>query len=143
MKKPLEALLRDACDRATKGGELLTTTLPPLLLSVPKEAEHGDLASNLALALARGEKRPPRAVAETIVKHLDDRMNGDMTIVDFPASFPFTMTDGKVSMKTSADAILNGIGQPGLPHCSSLELVYLAINDPAGTQFADVGLFLP
>jgi len=74
---------------------------------------------------------------------LDDRMNGDMTIVDFPASFPFTMTDGKVSMKTSADAILNGIGQPGLPHCSSLELVYLAINDPAGTQFADVGLFLP
>ncbi len=73
MKKPLEALLRDACDRATKGGELLTTTLPPLLLSVPKEADHGDLATNLALALARGEKRPPRAVAETIVKHLDDR----------------------------------------------------------------------
>ncbi len=72
MKKPLEALLRDACDRATKGGEL-TTTLPPLLLSVPKDPEHGDLASNLALALARGEKRPPRAVAETIVRHLDDR----------------------------------------------------------------------
>ncbi|MBI3769351.1 MAG: arginine--tRNA ligase [Deltaproteobacteria bacterium] len=73
MKKPLEALLRDACERATKGGELLTTTLPPLLLTVPKEAEHGDLASNLALALARSEKRPPRAVAETIVRHLDDR----------------------------------------------------------------------
>ncbi len=72
MKKPLEALLRDACDRATKGGEL-TTTLPPLLLSVPKEPEHGDLATNLALVLARGEKRPPRAVAETIVRHLDDR----------------------------------------------------------------------
>ena len=73
MKKPLEALLRDACERATKGGELLTTTLPPLLLSVPKELEHGDLASNLALVLARGEKRPPRAVAETIVRHLDDQ----------------------------------------------------------------------
>ena len=72
MKKPLEALLRDACDRATKGGEL-TTTLPPLLLTVPKETDHGDLATNLALMLARGEKRPPRAVAETIVKHLDDR----------------------------------------------------------------------
>jgi len=72
MKKPLEALLRDACDRATKGGEL-TTTLPPLLLTVPKETDHGDLATNLALMLARGEKRPPRAVAETIVRHLDDR----------------------------------------------------------------------
>ncbi|TMA83331.1 MAG: arginine--tRNA ligase [Deltaproteobacteria bacterium] len=73
MKKPLEALLRDACERATKGGELLTTTLPPLLLTVPKEPEHGDLASNLALVLARSERRPPPAVAETIVRHLDDR----------------------------------------------------------------------
>lgn len=81
MKKPLEALLRDACERATKGGELLTTTLPPLLLTVPKEADHGDLATNLALALARGEKRPPRAVAETIVRHLDDR-DGILTSVE-------------------------------------------------------------
>ncbi len=81
MKKPLEALLRDACERATKGGELLTTTLPPLLLTVPREAEHGDLATNLALALARSEKRPPRAVAETIVRHLDDR-DGILTSVE-------------------------------------------------------------
>jgi arginyl-tRNA synthetase len=81
MKRPLEALLRDACERATKGGELLTTTLPPLFLTVPKEPEHGDLATNLALALARTEKRPPRAVAETIVRHLDDR-EGILASVD-------------------------------------------------------------
>ncbi len=73
MKKPLEELLRDACERAIKGGELVTTTLPPLFLSVPKEAEHGDLATNVALILARGEGKSPRAVAETIVRHLDDR----------------------------------------------------------------------
>src|SRR5207245_249820 len=63
MKKPLEALLRDACERATKGGELLTTTLPPLLLTVPKEPEHGDLASNLALVLARLLAAPGHDVA--------------------------------------------------------------------------------
>jgi arginyl-tRNA synthetase len=73
MKKPLEDVLRNACERAIKGGELVTTTLPPLFLSVPKEAEHGDLASNVALMLARGEGKPPRAVAETIVRHIDDR----------------------------------------------------------------------
>src|SRR3954452_8783072 len=73
MKKPLETLLRDACERATKEGELLTTTLPPLLLSVPKEAERGDLATNLALMLAKSEGKPPRDVAATIVRHLDDR----------------------------------------------------------------------
>ena len=73
MKKPLEDVLRNACERAIKGGELATTTLPPLFLSVPKEAEHGDLASNVALVLARGEGKPPRAVAETIVRRIEDR----------------------------------------------------------------------
>lgn len=72
MKKPLEELLRDACERATKGGELRTTTLPPVFLGVPKEREHGDLATNLALTLARGEGRSPRDVAAIIVRHLVD-----------------------------------------------------------------------
>jgi arginyl-tRNA synthetase len=72
MKKPLEALLRGACERAIKGGELVTTTLPPLFLSVPKEAEHGDLATNVAMMLARGEGKSPRVVAETIIRNIDD-----------------------------------------------------------------------
>lgn len=72
MKQPLERLLRDACERALQGGELVTTTLPPLFLSVPKVADHGDLASNVAMMLARGEKKKPREVAETIVRHLRD-----------------------------------------------------------------------
>ncbi len=72
MKKPLEDVLRDACERAIKGGELVTTTLPPLFLSVPKEAEHGDLATNVAMILARGEKKAPRAVADTIVRNIQD-----------------------------------------------------------------------
>ncbi len=72
MKKPLEDVLRDACERAIKGGELVTTTLPPLFLSVPKEAEHGDLATNVAMVLARAERKSPRAVAETIVRHIQD-----------------------------------------------------------------------
>ena len=72
MKKPLEDVLRDACQRAIKGGELVTTTLPPLFLSVPTEAEYGDLACDVALNLARVEGRHPFAVADTIVRHIDD-----------------------------------------------------------------------
>nr|PZN43610.1 MAG: arginine--tRNA ligase [Bacillota bacterium] len=37
----------------------------------PKEKAHGDLATNLALVMARGERKPPRAVAEAILRHLD------------------------------------------------------------------------
>jgi arginyl-tRNA synthetase len=37
----------------------------------PKRAEHGDLATNLAMALAKRAGKPPRALAETLVKALE------------------------------------------------------------------------
>ena len=36
---------------------------------VPRQAEHGDYATNAAMALARTAKRPPRQIAEAIVSH--------------------------------------------------------------------------
>ncbi|MBI2199040.1 MAG: arginine--tRNA ligase [Candidatus Rokubacteria bacterium] len=37
---------------------------------IPREAGHGDYATNVAMTLARPARRPPRQVAEAIVKHL-------------------------------------------------------------------------
>lgn len=36
---------------------------------VPRVAEHGDYATNAAMALSRAARRPPRQIAEAIVKH--------------------------------------------------------------------------
>ncbi len=36
---------------------------------VPRQAEHGDYATNVAMALARPARRPPRQIAEAIVRH--------------------------------------------------------------------------
>src|ERR1700727_689043 len=36
----------------------------------PKRPEHGDLATNVALALAKKAGKPPRAIAEALVKGL-------------------------------------------------------------------------
>jgi arginyl-tRNA synthetase len=36
---------------------------------VPRQAEHGDYATNVAMTLARTAKRPPRQIAEAIVRH--------------------------------------------------------------------------
>jgi hypothetical protein len=74
---------------------------------------------------------------------LEDRMNGDMTVVDFPAGFGFAMTDGKAKLQTSADALLNGIGQPGLPPCTSIEVVTIRVIDSKGDTFAVMGTYLP
>ncbi|MBI1816531.1 MAG: arginine--tRNA ligase [Deltaproteobacteria bacterium] len=66
MKKRLEALLQHALSQAIEGGALKSDSLPPLLFEVPKNPAFGDLASAIALGLARAERRAPRQIAETI-----------------------------------------------------------------------------
>jgi arginyl-tRNA synthetase len=72
MKKRLEGLLQHAIRKCTEGGALKSNSLPPLLFEVPKDPQFGDLATTVALALARAERAAPRAIAETIVHHLED-----------------------------------------------------------------------
>ncbi len=45
--------------------------VPEVPLEVPRQREHGDLASSLALVLSRSRGRPPREVAEALVERLD------------------------------------------------------------------------
>ncbi len=79
MKEFIHSLLSEAFAKAKEGGELKTSDLPPLVIEVPKGSAHGDLASNLALALARSEGRPPRQIADTLIRHLPK--NGDVESV--------------------------------------------------------------
>jgi arginyl-tRNA synthetase len=74
MKSHLKELLSRAIEKTAKGGELNGSELPPLLLEPPKQREFGDLASNVAMLWAKSAKKPPRAIAETILKNIDDSM---------------------------------------------------------------------
>ncbi|MEK7782370.1 MAG: arginine--tRNA ligase, partial [Candidatus Binatota bacterium] len=72
MKSYLRDLLARAIEKTAKGGELKMTDLPPLLLESPKQKEFGDLATNVALVWAKMERKNPRAIAEAILKNLED-----------------------------------------------------------------------
>lgn len=72
MQSHLRELLTHAIEKTAKGGELGSTELPPLLLEPPKQREFGDLSSNVAMLWAKSAKRPPRAIAELILKNLED-----------------------------------------------------------------------
>ncbi len=72
MKKQLEGLLQHALLKAIQGGALKSSSLPPLLFEIPKDRSFGDVACPVALGLARQERQPPRAIAEVIVKHIED-----------------------------------------------------------------------
>ena len=72
MRNHLRELLSRAIEKTAKGGELNSTELPPLSLEPPKQREFGDLASNVAMLWAKSAKKPPRVIAETILKNIAD-----------------------------------------------------------------------
>jgi hypothetical protein len=73
----------------------------------------------------------------------DDRAGGPMTWIDFPLSFSFEVNGGTADAIASGDAILNDEGRPGLPHCTSIEILSAAVIDENGNTFAVPGLFNP
>jgi arginyl-tRNA synthetase len=73
MKRRIEQLLDRALSLARERGELLSEHTAAGSVEIPRERQHGDLATNLALAMARSERKAPRTIAEILLRHLEDR----------------------------------------------------------------------
>jgi arginyl-tRNA synthetase len=69
MKELIVSILRDAIGRARAAGQLMSEMLP-IGTEAPRDSAHGDVASNIALTLAKPERKQPRAVAEIIKSHV-------------------------------------------------------------------------
>jgi len=72
----------------------------------------------------------------------DDKINGDMTVIDFPAVFDFgEPKKGGMKIKANSNDLLNGLFGPGsaLPGCTQLAVVSLSILDANGQVFAVQG----
>jgi arginyl-tRNA synthetase len=72
MKQTLTEILYRALARAKEKGELKLEAQPAIILDTPREKSHGDLATTLAMTLAKPESKPPRKIAEIIVANIQD-----------------------------------------------------------------------
>ena len=72
MRSHLHALLSRAVEKTAVAAGLDLAQLPVLQLEPPKQREFGDLSSNVAMLWAKSAKRSPRAIAEDILKNIDD-----------------------------------------------------------------------
>jgi hypothetical protein len=107
-----------------------------------------DIAVLLKLHGVVGEDGPASGTGRLFILYratLDDRAGGDTTMVDVPLYTDVPVTSGRAVLKTSFDSMLNDapLNQPGLPTCSSVELIYMAVDDPNGDTFAVPGAYLP
>lgn len=67
---------------------------PEIEITKPRQKEHGDFATNLALTLAKRVGKPPMAVAELILDHLPASDDIASAQVALPGFINFRLTDG-------------------------------------------------
>lgn len=72
MKETLTDILLQALARAKEKGELKLETQPGITLETPRGKDHGDLATTIALTLAKSESKAPRRIAEIILGSIQD-----------------------------------------------------------------------
>ncbi len=70
VKEAVLSTLREALEGARAAGDLKLTTLPALVLDVPKKSAWGDLATTVAMNLSASERRAPMEIAQIISKRL-------------------------------------------------------------------------
>ncbi len=73
MKNQLRQAISKALQQCYANGSLDSGELPAeIQLEVPKNSEHGDFATNLAMTMAKAERKAPRQIAEALVAALQD-----------------------------------------------------------------------
>ncbi len=72
MRKQLEGIIQRALAKCIQTGQLKEQDLPPIVLEIPKDPALGDLATPIAMGMAREQRKAPRVIAEAIVGNFVD-----------------------------------------------------------------------
>lgn len=73
IKDTIYANLEKAAQAAKDAGELNYDSLPNYVLEEPREKQHGDWATNLAMVLTKQARKAPRDIAAILINHLDTK----------------------------------------------------------------------
>ena len=106
----LAVLVRAAVEDSVTAGELAidAEAIPAdIVIERPKNPEHGDYATNVAMRLAKPAGQPPRQVAETIAAHLRDRPGVAEVTVAGPGFLNLTL-DAAAQGVVAADVLAAG-----------------------------------
>ncbi len=141
----LRDVVRSAVAAAVERGALAVPVPDDVVVERPKNPEHGDYATNVALRLAKPAGRPPRAVAEALAEQL--RAQPGIAAVDVagPGFLNITLAQGALG-RIAVQAVTGG---PAYGHTDTLagqrlNLEFVSANPTGpvhigGTRWAAVG----
>ncbi len=92
MKDQLRLAIRAALKQCYTDGSLTSGEFPKeVQLEIPKNSEHGDFSTNLAMTLAKPERKAPRKIAETLVAALQGNSLCDKIEIAGPGFINFRL----------------------------------------------------
>ncbi len=72
MRNRIARLVESSLLSALAAQELSASQLPDIIIGTPANPEHGDFSCNIAMQMAKGERKAPRQVAEILIRCLGD-----------------------------------------------------------------------
>jgi len=57
--------------KAVKNGEIPQVDIPDIVVETPREKEHGEFSTNVAMQVTKQVKKPPKLTAEIIIKNME------------------------------------------------------------------------
>ena len=70
MKTAIKKIIHDALEKAQQAGELELSSFPEIIVEKPKDEKLGDFSTNVAMTLARSERKSPKVIAESVARYL-------------------------------------------------------------------------
>jgi arginyl-tRNA synthetase len=102
MKHDLAALVRKAIKKAQRKKDLPKYDSPPVLVERPRQADHGDYSTNVALQSARYARTAPMEIATAIVKRLPKTSYIGQVDIAHPGFINFTLDAGWLAGQVEA-----------------------------------------
>ena len=70
MRQRIAALVETALHAASVAEDLVSSPFPFVTIGIPASPEHGDFSCNIAMQVAKAERKPPRSVAEILTRYI-------------------------------------------------------------------------
>ncbi|WP_100498257.1 arginine--tRNA ligase [Geodermatophilus chilensis] len=141
----LQAAVRTAVGAVVERGALSVEVPAEVVVERPKNPEHGDYATNVALRLAKPAGRPPREVAEVLAAELRAQPGIASVDVAGPGFLNITLAQGALG-RIAVDAVTAGsaYGHTDSLAGQKLNLEFVSANPTGpvhigGTRWAAVG----
>jgi len=134
----IQALVREALRAAAS--ELGTREVPEHIEVVrPRQKGHGDFATNVALGLASRAGKPPREIAEILLRHLPESDFVAKTEIAGPGFLNFTLVHGWLHrVLLDVDRLGEAFGRAADPVGERVQVEYVSAN-PTGPLHVGTG----